>query len=147
MKPFKAAFFVLAAACALAACKPPKNGPPAQQVAAPPSMNFTMKTNHRPDRIRVYSTVGGSQATGKVRVCLRNAASGRDKGLHFKRASGPKFVVKKRNQYSCGHYSPGRKTFYFWKNTVLGKMKLRATKKLDLSGYAGQQITFDWIQD
>lgn len=118
-----------------------------QQVAAPPSMNFTMKTNSRKDRIRVYSTVGGSQKKGKVRVCLRNGASGRDKGLHYKKASTPKYVVKKKNQSSCGHYSPGKKTFYLWRNTALGKMKLRATRRVDLTGYAGQLVTFDWVQD
>ncbi|MEM7317453.1 MAG: hypothetical protein AAF408_00375 [Pseudomonadota bacterium] len=120
---------------------------PVQTASAPPSMNFTMKTNSRSDRIRVYSTVGASQKKNRVRVCLRNSSSGRNKGLHYKNAKKPKFVVKKKNQSSCAHYKPGKRTFYLWRNTPLGKMKLRATRNLDLTGYAGQQVTFDWVQD
>ena len=145
MKFLKAIAVTLAVTGALAACKPPKKTPPPQAQA--PSLNFTMKTNARADRIRVYSTVGGSQKTGKVRVCLRNSSSGRDKGLHFKKAKKPRFVVKKKNQSSCGHYSPGKKTFYLWRNNALGKMKLRAVRRLDLSKFSGQLVTFDWVQD
>ena len=150
MKTFTLIVGSLITAAALSGCMKVKQsggGGGSQQVAAPPSMNFTMKTNHRPDRIRVYSTVGGSQRKGKVRVCLRNSSSGRNKGLHFKDARGPKYVVKKKNQSSCGHYSPGRKTFYLWKNRVVGGMKLRAVRNVDLTGFEGQLVTFDWVQD
>ncbi len=134
----------LIGALAMAGCRNhphPVGSPPAQV----PSINKTL--SFKKDMVRLYSTVGGSQKAGKVRVCIRNAASGRNKGLHYKRAGGPKYVVKKKNQSSCGHYSPGKKTFYLWKNNAFGKMKLRKTLNLNLSRFAGQQITFDWIRD
>ena len=143
---FLAAIAVVAAS--VGACVPKNNG--TGQVGAPPkppSVNFSMKTNDRGDLLRVYSTMGASQKPGKVRVCIRNSSSGRNKGLHFKQAGAPKYVVKRKNGVSCGHYNPGRKTFYLWRNTPFGKWKLRAVRKLDLSGFAGQQVTFDWVRD
>ena len=129
----------------IAACVPQKRPlPPPQKV---PSINTTIKTSARSDRIRLYSTPGASQKRGRVRVCIRNSASGRDKGLHFQSSRAPKYVVKRRNQSSCGHYKPGKKVFYLWRRTALGKWKLRRTLRLNLTKFAGQQITFDWVQD
>ena len=144
---FLAAIAVVAAS--VGACVPKNNG--TGRVGAPPppppSLNYSMKTNDRGDLLRVYSTLNGSQKVGKVRVCIRNSSSGRDKGLHFKRANAPKYVAKKKNSVSCGHYTPGKKTFYLWRNTPFGKWKLRAVRRVDLTRYAGQQITFDWVRD
>ena len=149
MTLFKLSAIALIAATATA-CVPVHKNPgqhPAPDQPAPPSMNMTLKTNDRGDLVRLFSTMNASQKAGKVRVCIVNSSSGRNKGLHFKSAGSPKYVVRKRNDVSCGHYTPGKKTFYLWRNTPLGKWKLRRTLRLDLSRFAGQQITFDWVRD
>lgn len=132
-------------ATSIAGCK--MKAKPIDPPSQPPSINVTIKTNDRGDLIRLFSTSGGSYKAGKVRVCIANSSSGRNKGLHFKRTSKPKYVVRKKNDVSCGHYSPGKKTFFLWRNTPFGKWKLRKIVKLDLSRFAGQQVTFDWVRD
>ena len=97
--------------------------------------------------IRMYSE-GNSADKSKVRVCLRNVVSGRNKGLHFEPgAKKPRYKVKKKGGRVCGEHpaGPHTVTWTFWKRKGV-KMVEVGKVKFNASGFAGQKITFDWLK-
>lgn len=99
------------------------------------------------DRIKLKSKKNGSDKSGKVKVCLRNKTN-QWKGMHFKKSSSAKYVTKKNNNVSCGHYKPGVKSFYFWEKRLPAfKKRVNGSAiKLDLTGYANYRINLDWYE-
>lgn len=123
------------------------------EVSGPPVINTSLhlsriNTNGRIGRIAAKSHNGAADKNGKVKVCLVNKTK-TWKGLHFKKASAAKYIAKKKDKKACGHYSPGKKTFYFW-----GEIGSKSEKKvngspiaLDLNGYAGYRIDLAWYEN
>ncbi len=116
----------------------PSGGPPIDQV---------FRTSNSDDRIRIV-TGGNSQDPSKVRVCLRNSASGINKGMHFT-TGDPRYVTRRRGDVVCGEHpaGPHTVTWYFYRTQGIGDMDFVGTYQFNATGYAGQTITFDWIED
>ncbi len=121
-----------------------------EDVSGPPVLNTSLYLNGSgvSDRIGVLSTKGKSDKPAKIKVCLVNKTN-QWKGLHFKESSGAKYIAKQKDQKSCGHYNPGKKTFYFWERSGI-KMEQRVNGSpitLDLNGYAGYRIDLNWYKE
>lgn len=58
------------------------------------------------NKIRIHVT-GKSRDPNKYRICIRNSASGKNKGLDWKTSrKKPVFIARKRNSVTCGEYKP-----------------------------------------
>ncbi|MEM9784455.1 MAG: hypothetical protein AAF899_18515 [Pseudomonadota bacterium] len=125
----------------------PQPAPVPQAPPPPPSIDDYFGTTTGKDRIRIVSG-GRSNDASKVRVCLRNSASGKNKGMHFK-AGKPRYVTKRRGDVVCGEHPAGPKTvtWYFHRTLGIGAQKFVGTYQFNATGYQGQQVTFDWIDD
>lgn len=111
------------------------------------SIDQVFRTSDKDDSIRVY-TSGRSDDPNKVQVCLRNSASGKNKGLHFKKTKKPRYVTKKKGDTNCAEHpaGPHSVTWRFWKTKGF-KMKRVGSYKLNATDFAGQRIIFDWYHD
>ncbi len=111
------------------------------------SIDKIFRTSDKDDSIRVF-TSGRSDDPSKVQICLKNSASGKNKGLHFKKTSKPRYVIKKKGEMNCAEHPAGPKTvtWRFWKTKGL-KMKRLGYYKLNATDFAGQRIIFDWYND
>jgi hypothetical protein len=69
--------------------------------------------------------------------------------MHFKVEPKPRYVTKKKGKWSCGEHPAGPHTvnWIFYKTKGLGGMKPVGNYKFNATGFAGQQVTFDWYQD
>ena len=111
------------------------------------SIDKIFRTSDKDDSIRIYSS-GRSDHPDKVQVCLKNSASGKNKGLHFKKTSKPRYVTKKKGQMSCAEHpaGPHTVTWRFWKTKGF-KMKRVGYYKFNATDFAGQRVIFDWYND
>lgn len=118
------------------------------EVDGPPKLNTSiyLAALFSNDRIAMKSYKNQSDKDGKIKVCLRNKTN-QWKGMHFKSASKPKYVARKKNNISCGHYWPGKKMFYFWEKGKSGKSLSGPPVSLDLHGYTDYKIIFDWYEE
>ena len=132
------------------ACMPKKGGGGTPGYAAP-AINQTIGTSDRSDAIRVY-TGGRAKNPNKIRVCLKNTASGKNKGIHWKLTSKPKYIARKKGQTVCGEHPTGARvvTWYVYKRTGLAGIKgWRAVGeyRINVRGREGQRVTFNWYRD
>ena len=141
-----AALLPLASACTIT---PMPIAVPTPVPAGPPPINDDVHSSHRKDRIRVTSRDSGAQNRQKIRVCLENNASGKNKGMHWKFEKKPRYVAKKRGQVVCGEHPTGNRTvtWHFFRTVGLKKMKHVGSYDIDVSGREGQLITFAWNAD
>ena len=120
-------------------------GKTCQGITAPPRLKTHVYVDGS-SIIRLISTKGKSNKPGKIKVCLQNNTK-RWKGLHFKREKEAKYKAPKKGSQSCGHYQPGKKTFYFYKSGLAKLTKtngITGSYEIDLSGYAGYEVRFIW---
>ncbi|MGF1625671.1 MAG: hypothetical protein ACFCVH_12370 [Alphaproteobacteria bacterium] len=120
---------------------------PVQQPPVAPPIDATFGTSNPGDQIRIVSG-GNSQDPNKVRVCLRNSASGVNKGMHFQ-PGDPRYVTTRRGDVVCDEHpaGPHTVTWYFHRTEGIGRLRFVGTYQFNATGYAGQTITFDWISD
>lgn len=139
---------MLAVAAILGACVPVKGQPGPPVSHTPPPLDQQIRTSDRDDRIRVYSTAGRAKNPGKIRVCLHNSASGRNKGMHWTLTGKPRYIARKKGNVVCDEHPTGTRTvsWHLFKTKGL-RMKHVATYDLDVTGREGQQITFAWHRD
>lgn len=132
---------------AISACKP-AHRPAQQTVWTPPPIDQQIRTSDRDDRIRVYSTNGRAKDPRKIRVCIHNNASGRNKGLHWQTGGKPRYIARKKGDVICAEHPTGNRTvaWHLYKTKGL-RMKHVATYDLDVTGREGQQVTFAWHRD
>ena len=144
---------VLGIALGVAGACVPKNARDGR-VPAPytaPAIDQKIGTSDRSDRIRVY-TEGRAKDPNKIRVCLHNTASGKNKGLHWKLTSKPRYIVRKKGGVVCGEHPAGNRnvTWYVYKRTgIAGAGGWRAVGEytINVRGREGQQVTFAWYRD
>ncbi len=122
--------------------QPPPPPPPPEQKRW---IDDTFKLGTK-NTIRVHVT-GQSDNPNKYKICIRNSSGGKNKGLDWKEnRKKPVFIARKRGSVVCGEYKPKFVTwkFYRFKNF---KYRKAGSYGFDASGYAGKEITFDWIKD
>lgn len=95
---------------------------------------------------RVHVT-GQSQDPKKYRICLRNSAGGKNKGMDWKNRKQPIFKAKKRGSISCNEYSPKKVNWKFYRIQGFKGYQNIGSYTFNAKRYAGKEITFDWIRD
>jgi hypothetical protein len=99
------------------------------------------------DVIVIHQKKAGAPQPDIVRVCIVNhSRSGGQKAFDNNRTRQPRYVVGS-GRTDCGDIHPTRQDFYFWKAAPGGPLKPVLKRKLNLSGYAGYLIRFEWIDD
>jgi len=99
------------------------------------------------DVIVIHRTKAGAPQPDIVRICIVNhSRSGGRKAFDNHRTKRPRYVVG-GSQTDCGNIHPTQQDFFFWKAAPGGALKPVLKQKLNLSGYAGYLIRFEWIDD
>lgn len=99
------------------------------------------------DLIVIHRKKGGAPRSNVVRVCLTNRSrSGGGKGFDNHRTGHPRYVAA-AGQTICGDIHPTRQALFFWKATAGGLLKPVLKQKLNLTGYAGYLLGFEWVDD
>ena len=146
MKTFKILTAVLVATTAVAGCQIKQQK--RETGYQPPAINQMVASSNRKDSIRVY-TNGRSQDPNKVRVCLHQKASGKNKGMHWRLDKKPRYVARRKGDLICGEHPTGNRTvsWYLYRPSGIGGWKPVAEYRLNVNGRAGQRIIFAWERD
>lgn len=123
---------------------------PQAEIMADGSIDQYINTVDNDRAIHIYSE-DSSADSGKVLVCLNNAASGLNKGLNFVADAGkPHYYIKKKGAVVCDEHpaGPDEVTWTFFKRKGLKKELAKVGMfKLNTSSFSGQRITFTWHKD
>jgi hypothetical protein len=99
------------------------------------------------DLIVIHRKKGGAPRSNVVRICLTNRSrSGGGKGFDNHRTGHPRYVAA-AGQTICGDIHPTRQALFFWKATAGGPLKPVLKQKLNLTGYGGYSLGFEWVDD
>jgi len=147
---------LLAAAAAMWTLAMPQMVPPGMAGHPPPERALSpiaekrlpqFLTSGDNDLIVIRLKKAGASRPDIVQVCLVNRSrSGARKALDNHRTKQPRYAAD-NNQTNCGNIHPTRHTLYFWKTKSGGRLKPVLKQKLDLSGYAGFSVRFEWLDD
>jgi hypothetical protein len=130
--------------CIVIQTPPPGNKPPAPEPETQRKWiddTFYLGKN----KLRVHVT-GQSNDPNKYRICVRNSAGGKNKGMDWKDRQKPVFIAKKKNSVSCGEYHPKTVEWKFYRISGL-KYRTVGSYTINAKGYEGKEITFDWLKD
>lgn len=129
--------------CVTVNTNPPVTPPPPEEKPTPKWIDETFYLGK--NKLHVHVT-GQSKNPNKYRICVRNSAGGKNKGMDWKNRKKPVFIAKKKNSVSCGEYSPKKVEWKFYR--IKGfKYKTVGSYTFNAKNYAGKEITFDWIKD
>ncbi len=98
------------------------------------------------DLIVIHRTKGGAPRPDIVRICMTDRSGSGSKAFDNHRTGHPRYLAV-GNRTVCGNIYPTRQEFFFWKATASGKLKPVLKQKLNLTGYAGYLLRFEWISD
>ncbi len=99
------------------------------------------------DLIVVHQTKSGASPPDSVQVCIVNRSrSGGRKAFDNHRTGQPRYIADS-GQTDCGNIHPTQQDFFFWKTDSDGGLKPVLKQKLNLAGYAGYSIRFEWLDD
>ena len=98
------------------------------------------------NKIRVYSE-GRANDPNKVRICLHNPSSSKNKAFHFRPDKKPRYVTKRKGDLVCGEHPAGPHTasWYMYRQNPI--WKIVGTIDFNATGFAGQRVTFAWYDD
>lgn len=124
----------------------PSAEPPPPPPAPTPTVKWIDDTFYLgKNKLRVHVT-GQSNNPNKYRICVRNSAGGKNKGMDWKNRKKPVFIAKKKNSVSCGEYNPKTVNWKFYR--IKGfKYKEIGNYRFNAKAYKGKEITFDWLKD
>jgi hypothetical protein len=127
---------------------PPPTNPPPPPPPAPQKESKWIDTsfNLGKNSFRVNVT-GQSNNPQKYRICLRNSAGGKNKGMDWKSGRKPIMIAKKRGQIVCNEYSPKKVSWKFYRIRGLKGYQNIGNYTFNAKGYAGKEVTFDWVRD
>jgi hypothetical protein len=120
----------------------PPPPPPPKQEPKWIDKNFNLGKNS----FHVHVT-GQSRDPNKYRICLRNSAGGKNKGMDWKSGRKPVFIAKKRGQIVCHEYNPRTVAWKFYRIQGLKGYQNIGSYTFNAYNYKGKEITFDWLRD
>lgn len=130
-------------------CVTVQTNPTPQPPPPPPKAEkkwIDKKFNLGKNSFHVHVT-GQSNDPNKYRICLRNSAGGKNKGMDWKKRKKPVFIAKKRGQVVCGEYHPKKVAWKFYRIRGFKGYQNIGSYTINAKGYEGKEITFDWLKD
>lgn len=139
--------FVLNGCVAVQPYPPPPPPTPAPTPAPKPVAKLIdKKFNLGKNSFRLHVT-GNSRDRQKYRMCLRNSAGGKNKGMDWKERKKPVFIAKHRGDVVCHEYNPRKVAWKFYRIRGIKGYQNIGSYTFNAQGYAGKEVTFDWLRD